>query len=262
MSRCAFPGGPPLNNDIAGIGVRISIYIQSILTTIFVTVSTSPEDIYTQIFTCMVMHISIVSAALVLGTTSNPQITLQDGVIATLMLLFPRSVTRVSGASLLCLAKGSIVDPWKNIPVNVLHEIMDILSTLFSFQLLVNHGTFGSHPECNSQAKIFIFKTFTASHTWFIFSFVLHVACLVFEIAWIVITFFTTLWYSRKKRMNPNAEAVDTEVVITSFLLNFYLKGKEPEKERNEIVLTEFVRRIHFYNLRSFRHASIAEEVE
>lgn len=98
---CPFPGSPPLNTDIAGIGVRISTYVQSLLTSkclipqripspsisrltrshrlvVFLTVSPDIDKVYDQSFPFVIMNISVMVAALVLGFSANPQISLQE----------------------------------------------------------------------------------------------------------------------------------------------------------------------------------------
>jgi hypothetical protein len=96
MSSCLFDGSPPLNTDIAGIGVRISTYVQAFLASeshgqsingavlncdrlvVITTVSSELEEIHGQALTYVIMNISVITAALFLGFSSDPQISLQE----------------------------------------------------------------------------------------------------------------------------------------------------------------------------------------
>lgn len=93
MSSCAFNGSPPLNADIAGTGVRIRRMFRrfslvscgasrshhtQVRVVVVTTVSPSIKEIHSQALTFTVMNISVIAAALILGFSADPQISLQE----------------------------------------------------------------------------------------------------------------------------------------------------------------------------------------
>ncbi|KAF9473014.1 hypothetical protein BDN70DRAFT_886280 [Pholiota conissans] len=168
---CQFTGSPPLNTDIAGIGVRISTYVQAFLSIITITVSPSLTDIYNQAFPYVIMNISVTVAALVLGFSSNPQITLQDATVAWYFTVIPFVIHIIAGKKLAHrnkLHNAINTSSWDIIPNIVFLSIMYILSAAFTLAVFRHHETFGISPECNTAARVFFFGTRTITHRWFV----------------------------------------------------------------------------------------------
>ncbi|KAF8181294.1 hypothetical protein BJ912DRAFT_1044679 [Pholiota molesta] len=158
---CLFPGSPPLNTDIAGIGVRISTYVQSLLT----------DKVYDQSFPFVIMNISVMVAALVLGFSPNSQISLQDGLVAWFFTFIPLFVLIMVGQKLRNrnkLHNAVKSSNWDLISNLVTLSIMYILHAAFSLSLFHHYKTFGNHPECNNAARAFIFGTHAVTNRWFI----------------------------------------------------------------------------------------------
>ncbi|KAF9461653.1 hypothetical protein BDZ94DRAFT_1310404 [Collybia nuda] len=182
MSLCEFPGSPPLNTDVAGIGVRISFYVQASLSIIFAVVSPPGDATYSQSLIYIVTNISIISTAIILGFSPNPQITLQDCIVITFIVFlstiasFPNMVRSAFAESI------TEADDWQSYSLAFLLFVMRALNTAFMLKLLLDHETFGRYPQCNSKAKLFIFRTFTASQAWFIFTFSVQVIDLMLSV--------------------------------------------------------------------------------
>ena len=94
-SSCPNGGGPPLNNDISGIGVRVSFYIQTLLlgalstpfsmfhskaspSAILCTRSGSLDEIMSAMYTLISTNMAIAVTALILGLKPNPEISLHE----------------------------------------------------------------------------------------------------------------------------------------------------------------------------------------
>ncbi|KIJ40712.1 hypothetical protein M422DRAFT_256410 [Sphaerobolus stellatus SS14] len=170
-SACPFDGSPPLNTDIAGVGVRISTYVQAFLTIVMMTVSPSLEDIYSQAFLFIIMNISIIASALVVGFSSTPQISLQDAVVAWFFTIIPLIVLHIAGMKLrhrTKLSNAIHTSEWDLNRSLVAMSSMYILSAVFTLIVLHRRETFGSFPECNSSARLFFFGVRKVSHGWFV----------------------------------------------------------------------------------------------
>ncbi|KAF8187476.1 hypothetical protein BJ912DRAFT_926719 [Pholiota molesta] len=168
---CPFPGSPPLNTDIAGIGVRISTYVQSFLTIVSLTLSPDMDKVFDQSFPFIIMNISVMVAALVLGFSPSPQISLQDGLIAWFFTFIPIFVLTIVDNKLMNRNKlYSILklSNWDLAPNGVARSIMYILHAAFSLALFHHYKTFGSQPGCNNAARAFIFGTHAVTNRWFI----------------------------------------------------------------------------------------------
>ncbi|KAJ6450412.1 hypothetical protein C8R45DRAFT_1114146 [Mycena sanguinolenta] len=181
---CPFDGSPPLNTDIAGLGVRISTYVQAFLAVILLTISSSPSDIYSQAFPFVIMNISILTTGIILGFSKTPQITLQDAVVAWYFTIIPLVILHIAGKKLQHRNKidnAMKTSMWDLVATLVSMSAMYILSAAFTLGFLRHHETFGSHPECNGAARLFIFRTFKVSRAWFIFMAIIY-AILLFAV--------------------------------------------------------------------------------
>jgi hypothetical protein len=93
---CANSGGPPMNTDISGIGVRVSFYLQTVFlgNTLFSchlvlfqsstnpgclsARSTSPEEVAGALYTLLATNTGMAVTALILGFKSRPEISLHE----------------------------------------------------------------------------------------------------------------------------------------------------------------------------------------
>lgn len=167
---CPFVASPPLNTDVAGIGVRISTYVQSLLTVVIITVLPEIGDIYAQCFPFVIMNISVMIAALLLGFSPDPQISLQDGLIAWLFTFIPLFVITLGTGMIKNRNKKKAVksSPWDRLPMEWFSYIMLILHAAYTLSLLRNFKTFGSTPGCNKAARVFLFGTHKLTNAWFL----------------------------------------------------------------------------------------------
>jgi len=150
--------------------VRISTYAQSLLTVIIITVSPEIGDIYTNCFPFVIMNISVMIAALALGFSPNPQISLQYGIIAWLFTFIPLFVYAL-GTGIIenrNKHKATKSSGWDRIQMEWSSDIMLILHAGYTLALLRNYKTFGSSPGCNGAARIFLFGTHKLTNAWFI----------------------------------------------------------------------------------------------
>ncbi|KAF7378175.1 hypothetical protein MSAN_00242000 [Mycena sanguinolenta] len=183
LVSCSFDGSPPLNTDIAGLGVRISTYVQAFLAVILLTVSSSPADIYSQAIPLVIMNIAIMTTGIILGFSKTPQITLQDAIVVWYFTIIALVILHVAGMKLQRRKKSRDfreTNKWDRVANLVSASAMYILSAVFTLGFLRHHETFGSQPECNDAARLFIFGTFPVTRAWFIFMAVIYAILLFF----------------------------------------------------------------------------------
>ncbi|KAF7378179.1 hypothetical protein MSAN_00242400 [Mycena sanguinolenta] len=127
------------------------------------------------------MNISIMTTGIILGFSKTPQITLRNAIVVWYFTIIPLVILQVAGRK---LGQRKIVKTsmWDAEAAFLSMSAMYILSAAFTLAFLHHRETFGSHPECNGAALIFIFSTFPASRGWFIFMAVIYaiVLCLLF----------------------------------------------------------------------------------
>ncbi|KAJ6467901.1 hypothetical protein C8R45DRAFT_1219052 [Mycena sanguinolenta] len=197
LGSCSFDGSPPLNTDIAGLGVRVSTYVQAFLAVILLSLSPSMADIYSQTFPFTIMNIAIMTTSITLGFSATPQITLQDAIIVWYFTIIILVILHMGGKKLQYRKKideSTKSNMWDEVATLMSAAAMYILSAAFTLSFLRHHETFGSHPECNGAARLFIFSTFPVSRGWFIFMAVIY-AFLLFVLALALIAkFFLVLF--------------------------------------------------------------------
>lgn len=80
-------GGPPLNTDIGGIGVRISFYLQSLFLALLSARSKSFNETSGALYTLVTTNIAMVVTSFILGFKSSPEISFHEYVGILLFLL-------------------------------------------------------------------------------------------------------------------------------------------------------------------------------
>jgi hypothetical protein len=94
-----------------------------------------------------------------------------SSVVTWFFTIIPLIVLHIAGMKLRHRNKISNAvnsSDWDLIPIIVSMPIMYVLSAVFTLAVLRHRETFGSHPECNSAARLFFFGTRTVSHGWFV----------------------------------------------------------------------------------------------
>ena len=95
-SVCQFPGGPPLNTDISGVGVRISFYLQTLFlgechgyplsghqpdwapSALQAARSATQDEIAGAEYTLIVTNVAMAITALILGLKPTPEISFHE----------------------------------------------------------------------------------------------------------------------------------------------------------------------------------------
>lgn len=91
-------------------------------------------------------------------------------------------------------------------------SIMYILSAAFTLAVLRHRETFGSHPECNSAARLFFFGTRTVSHGWFVGMGVLYSLLLALAFLPIIVKlFFLLIVLSMLRKPTTDEERLEAE---------------------------------------------------
>ncbi|KAJ6549848.1 hypothetical protein B0H19DRAFT_1159882 [Mycena capillaripes] len=85
-NSCAYIGGPPMNTDISGIGVRVSFYLQTVFLGCLSARSTSPEEVTGALYTLLATNTGMAVTAFILGFKSRPEISLHDALVVFYLL--------------------------------------------------------------------------------------------------------------------------------------------------------------------------------
>ncbi|KAF7336957.1 hypothetical protein MVEN_02132100 [Mycena venus] len=133
---CPYAHGPPLNTDIAGIGVRVSFYVQNLC---LFYLSGNADSMYTLMLTITSMAVT----SLILSLRPEPDITFHDGLVISYLL----------GFSVLSLFFFISDRPM----VRVVFILQNCAVSVFTLVLWITAKTFGSTPACNANAFIFLF---------------------------------------------------------------------------------------------------------
>ncbi|KAF8126850.1 hypothetical protein K438DRAFT_2001193 [Mycena galopus ATCC 62051] len=144
-----------MNTDISGIGVRVSFYLQTLFMSCLAARSGRPEEITGSLFTLLFTNTAMAVTALILGFKQIPEISFHDALIV-FYLLFLSWIT-------VFLSLRTSADS-ANKDVQMLHFFSIIQSYsvfAFVFVLLITAPSFGSHPECNLNAVVVIFRPFS-----------------------------------------------------------------------------------------------------
>ncbi|PVF96966.1 hypothetical protein CPB86DRAFT_786453 [Serendipita vermifera] len=148
---CVNNGGPPMNMDVSGIGVRVSFYLQTLFLAYLSARSNSPDETASSLYTLIVTNSAMIVAALTLGLRSAPEVTFQDSLVVFYLLCLSWICVYFSmpfGKGFKAL-KGCFV-------------LQSYLFFAFAFTLLAKGKSFGSRPECNPNAVVVLFRPFPA----------------------------------------------------------------------------------------------------
>ncbi|KAF7360392.1 hypothetical protein MVEN_00769000 [Mycena venus] len=161
-------GGPPMNTDVSGIGVRVSFYLQTLFLSCLTLRSGSLDEITGALYTLLATNTAMAVTALILGFLPAPQISLHDALVV-FYLLFLSWVT-VCFSLTACAKFPSSAESTREkhqvkIKIICLHIFSIIQSyTIFAFALavLITAKTFGNNPDCNPNAVVVLFRPFSA----------------------------------------------------------------------------------------------------
>ncbi|KLO09387.1 hypothetical protein SCHPADRAFT_943680 [Schizopora paradoxa] len=152
------PSCPPsMNTDISGIGVRISFYVQTLILVLLTVCSEYLDDVEVSLLTLSVTNMAMVVTSLILGFQSNPQITLQDGIIVFYLLAMSWVAVIFSTTGYIRFKKN------KNV-MKFLAVFQCYFLLLSALVFLAKSDSFGSSPTCNSEAMVVLFRPFRMIH--------------------------------------------------------------------------------------------------
>jgi len=177
--RCPFPnGGPPLNQDIAGTGVRISFYLQTLFLACLSARSHSIGEINGSLYTLIVTNIAMAVSALILGLQPNTGISFHDGVVVFYLLYL--SWVTVFFALPSCNRFPEAERFSRNVRMVKLFSVVQSYTVFaFALTLLIKAASFGTNPACNENAVVVLFRPFSALHAGRIVCWILTVAIMV-----------------------------------------------------------------------------------
>ncbi|KAJ7826293.1 hypothetical protein B0H14DRAFT_2817521 [Mycena olivaceomarginata] len=154
-SECSPSGGPQMNTDISGIGVRVSFYLQTLFLSCLCARSGSPDEIVGALYTLLFTNTAMAVTVLILGFQRNPEITFHDGLIVFYLLNL--SWVTVVYVSLPVVAK------FPNVKLlHVFSVVQSYTIFAFAFTMLISAHSFGRTPDCNSHAVVVLFHPFPA----------------------------------------------------------------------------------------------------
>ncbi|KAJ7436116.1 hypothetical protein FB451DRAFT_1108965 [Mycena latifolia] len=155
---CPNGGGPPMNTDISGIGVRLSFYLQTLFLGCLSTRSPSLEEVTGAFYTLLATNTGMAVTALTLGLKPAPEISFHDALVVSYLLY-------ISWVPVHFSLPSNARFPGR---VKILHLCSVVQSyTLFAFAfaMLATAPTFGSNPECNPNAVVVLFRPFSVLQT-------------------------------------------------------------------------------------------------
>ncbi|KAJ7610214.1 hypothetical protein FB45DRAFT_1038252 [Roridomyces roridus] len=158
-------GGPPLNTDVSGIGVRISFYLQTVCLTCLSLRSDSPEEITGALYTLLATNTAMAVAALILGLKPTPEISFHDALVITYLLFL--SWVSVCFSMTACPASTERSGR-RRVRITILGSLSHVQSyTIFAFVLavLATARTFGNARECNANAVVTLWVAIVALYT-------------------------------------------------------------------------------------------------
>ncbi|KAJ7268578.1 hypothetical protein C8J57DRAFT_1325606 [Mycena rebaudengoi] len=153
--NCPYSGGPAMNTDISGIGVRVSFYLQTLFLSCLSARSGSQNEITGALYTLLATNTAMAVAALILGLKPNPEISFHDAIVV-FYLLYLSWVTVFFSLPACARFPGN---------VKTLHFFSVLQSYTvfaFAFAMLITAKSFGSAPPCNPHAMVVLFRPFKA----------------------------------------------------------------------------------------------------
>ncbi|KAJ6542537.1 hypothetical protein DFH09DRAFT_1173928 [Mycena vulgaris] len=152
---CNYAGGPPMNTDISGIGVRVSFYLQTLFLSCLSARSGDLNEIAGALYTLLATNTAMAVTALILGLKPAPEISFHDALVV-FYLLYLSWVTVFFSLPACARFRGN---------VKLLHffSIMQSYTVFaFAFAMLIKAPTFGFQPGCNPHAVVVLFRPFSA----------------------------------------------------------------------------------------------------
>ncbi|KAF9466923.1 hypothetical protein BDZ94DRAFT_1305793 [Collybia nuda] len=150
---CPMGGGPSLNTDIGGIGVRTSFYLQTLLLACLSARSGTLSEISGALYTLIATNLALVVTSLILGLKSTPEISFQDALVVFYLLHL--SWTTI----FFCLpACNRFAEDLKFLKLWSI--VQSYMVFTFAFALLASAKSFGRSPGCNQNAALVIFRPF------------------------------------------------------------------------------------------------------
>ncbi|KAH8822263.1 hypothetical protein DL96DRAFT_1620574 [Flagelloscypha sp. PMI_526] len=195
MQSCQYQ----LNQDISGIGVRISFYLQTLFLSCLSARSESIDEIYGSLFTLLLTNTSMAVTGLILGLAPKPEIDYQDAIIVLYLLFLGWVAATASLASCKRLRKEMKI-------LELASVIQSFAVMAFAFIVLGNADRFGKRPACNQTAVAFIFRPFSALKSGRIFGWVivaLIAGCYIVMTVW---DYTARLINSRRVMKEPKTE--------------------------------------------------------
>ncbi|PVF99844.1 hypothetical protein CPB86DRAFT_872278 [Serendipita vermifera] len=150
-STCVNRGGPPMNTDVSGIGVRISFYLQTLFLAYLSARSNTPEETTSSLYTLIATNSAMAVTALTLGLKPRPEITFHDAIVVFYLLYL----------SWICVYFS--MPSRKGFPALKCYSVFQsYLFFAFALTLLIKAKSFGNKPECNPNAVVVLFRPFPA----------------------------------------------------------------------------------------------------
>ncbi|KAJ6568749.1 hypothetical protein B0H19DRAFT_1256467 [Mycena capillaripes] len=154
-SACSNPnGGPQMNTDISGPGVRVSFYLQTLFLSCLCARSASIDEIIGALYTLLFTNTAMAVTALILGLKPNAEISFHDGLVVYYLLNLSWVTVYFS---------LPVVAKFPNVRLLLVFSVLQSYTIFaFAFAMLITANSFGSHPSCNRHAVVVLFHSFPA----------------------------------------------------------------------------------------------------
>ncbi|KAI5118519.1 hypothetical protein M0805_007688 [Coniferiporia weirii] len=148
-------GGPQMNTDISGPGVRISFYLQALFLACLSARSGSLDEITGALYTLIATNVAMAVTSFILGFKSEPEISLHDAIVVFYLLA-------LSWASVFFSlpAYNRFVKSDKTL--KYLSVLQSYILFAFALAILIKADSFGMTPPCNPNAVAVIFRPIPA----------------------------------------------------------------------------------------------------
>ncbi|KAF7983538.1 hypothetical protein HWV62_21102 [Athelia sp. TMB] len=156
-NTCKFTGGPPLNTDISGVGVRVSFYLQTIFLAIQAARSATLDEVSAAEYTLLATNVAMAITALILGLKPTPEISFHEHVFRALVVLYLLSLCWTAHYFALASCNNAGGDArW----LQRCSVLQSLIVFAFALAILISAPHFGSNPECNKHAVLVFFGHF------------------------------------------------------------------------------------------------------
>ncbi|KAH8107416.1 hypothetical protein DFH11DRAFT_1637262, partial [Phellopilus nigrolimitatus] len=151
-------GGPAMNTDISGPGVRISFYLQALFLACLSVRSGSLDEITSALYTSVATNIAMAVTSLILGFKPSPGISFHDAIVVLYLLALSWASVFFSLVSYNRFVKGDRSLKYFSI-------LQSYILFAFAIAVLRTAPHFGYAVPCNAHAVVVIFRPFRALHT-------------------------------------------------------------------------------------------------